>query len=971
MEGIMVSAATGVMNSVLAKLTTLLGEEYKLQKRVKPGIKYLKDELSSMNALLEKLANMDNLDQQAKDWRNQVREMAYDIEDCIDQYILQLQDEPNKPAGFKGFFRKMVVKVKKLGACRDIYQQIQELKTRIDEVSQRRYRYKLDAVVDAISSTSRVETIDPRLPARYAEPSSLVGIDGPTEELIKLLDDGKQSMKVVSIVGLGGLGKTTLANRVYERLGQQFDCKAFVSVSQKPDAKKIFQSLLSQIKGPVDETREMDWLIHELRDFLKDKRYAICFNCIPKGILMLLFKNTCSRILLTTRKVDVAKRCCHPDRDTVCEIRPLNEPDSEDLFFRRIFGSKDQCPIHLKDVSVEIIKKCGGLPLALITISSLLAVKQKNKDEWLNIRNSIGMGLDKKCDIDKMKRILSLSYSDLPNHLKTCLLYLSMYPEDYEINVQQLVRRWRAEGFIKVNCGRNLMDEGESYLYELINRSLIQPVVIGIDGRAMTCRVHDIVLDLIVSKAVEDNFITVVDSNVSESQENVRRFLLDVRDKENVMSMFSLLTPNVRSLGIFGYPTGMPPIPDFHALRVLNIEGGNKKLITSCNIGKVPQLRYLRIAVPAHLPEQIEELKFLETLDLCDIFNHLGLMNLPASIVKLHQLKCLSANCERLPDGIGNMKALEELSGILVDEESSVNSLHELGRLTKLRRLCLIWSIPDKHDHESMYVDALALSLRKLSSSNLMDLRIGVKPHITGRISLDSQQNLYLRITDTKTRSWKQCNLAHISLDFLSSPSHILQQLHIAPCCLHGIPERMASLASLTNLSILVHQVTQETLQILGDLPALLALELQSDEADDTTERLSIYSNKFGCLKILDLKNLAIGVMFHEGAMPKLETIFLRIKAHSAQSACGYQDLTIRNLSALKYLNFTIDCRGATDEEVEVLQAAIKDETTLLPNWYALRFSRLQEEEDMVSEGSEEGHAMEQEEDIPNSNNEH
>lgn len=122
---------------------------------------------------------------------------------------------------------------------------------------------------------------------------------------------------------------------------------------------------------------------------------------------------------MTTRNGNVAKTCCYPQNDTVYEIRPLTEADSKGLFFRRIFGSEDRCPIHLRDVSVEIIDKCGGLPLALITIASLLNVKSKNREEWLNIRNSIGLGLEENSDIDDMKRILSLSYSDLPHHLKT------------------------------------------------------------------------------------------------------------------------------------------------------------------------------------------------------------------------------------------------------------------------------------------------------------------------------------------------------------------------------------------------------------------------------------------------------------------------------------------------------------------------------------------------------------------------
>uniref|UniRef100_A0A0E0MHF2 Uncharacterized protein n=1 Tax=Oryza punctata TaxID=4537 RepID=A0A0E0MHF2_ORYPU len=940
MEGIMVSAATGVMNSLLAKLTALMGEEYKLQKRVKRGIQSLKDELSSMNAVLEKLADMDVVDPQMKEWRNLVREMAYDIEDCIDRYMLQLHDEPDKYAGLKGFIPKTVKKLKRLGARHDIGVQIQELKARIDDASQRRDRYKLDAVLDS-SSTSTVETIDPRLPALYAEASSLVGVDGPTDELIKLLDDGEQSLKVVSIVGFGGLGKTTLANQVYKKLGQQFDCKAFVSVSQKPDVKKIFRKILSQIKNSSDEPREEDWLINELRIMLENKRYLIIIDDIWSTQAWKIIKcafpeSTCgSRILLTTRNGNVAKTCCYPHHDTVYQIRPLNEADSKGLFFRRIFGSEVQCPVHLKDVSVDIIKKCGGLPLAIITIASLLTVKSKNREEWMSIRNSIGSGLGGNCDNDEMERILSLSYNDLAHHLKSCLLYFSIYPEDSVIVVERLLRRWIAEGFIKVNCGRTLLEEGELYLNELINRSLIQPQVIGPDGRVSTCRVHDIILDLIVSKAVGENFVTVVsDPNSLVSQGKVRRLLLDYRGQENVMPMCSMVTSNVRSMGIFGYSEQVLTISDLNVLRVLDIDSSNNMMETR-DIGKLIQLRYLRIDVVTHLPEQIGELLFLETLDLP---RGIGTKELPKGIVNLRRLKFLFVPNARLPDGVGNMQALEELASMVVDEKSSIKSLQQLGRLTKLRSLYLSLYIIHENNHKSTYVDTLNSSLNKLLSSNLRYLIID------GR--------------------W-QPGSYYINLDFSSSPSYLLQELSIHPYSLRGIPERPTSLASLTVLSITIQQVTQETLQILGDLPALLLLRLWSD-AHDTTERFSVYKNKFRCLKSFFLYCSATDMMFHAGAMPKLEDIEFTIKAHSTQYACVNRNLGIHHLSTIKILNVSIDCRDARVEEVEALEAAIKNEGSLLPSCSFPHIVRRQEEE-MVTEGREEGGpSFEQQEEITN-----
>nr|TKV94581.1 hypothetical protein SEVIR_9G304900v2 [Setaria viridis] len=594
MQGIMVSVATGAMNSLLDKLTALLGKEFRLDNGVKRDIAFLKDELSCINALLEKLANMEVLDLQTKEWRKQVREMAYDIEDCIDNYMHQSCQK--RSSGIIGFFHVYVQKVKELSGHHGVAQQIKELKDRIVEAKHRRKRYKLDNEVDP--ETNNVLSIDPRLPALYVESSVLVGIDIPRHHLISMLDDGEQSLKVISIVGLGGLGKTTLANEAYKRISWQFDCKAFVSVSQKPDVKKILWVILSQVKNQDcanTETGDENQLINALRGFLKDKRYFIVIDDIWntqawKTIKCALLDNSCgSRILVTTRIATIAKTCCSPHHDTVYELRQLSEADSMSLFYKRIFGSEDSCPINLKDVATDIIKRCGGLPLAIITMASLLATKSGRREEWLDVCSSIGLGLQN-YKVEEMERILSLSYNDLPYHLKTCLLYLSMYPEDYKVDMFQLVRRWIAEGFVKVKSGRNLVDEGKCYFNELINRSLIQPVNIELDGQATACRVHDMILDLIVSKAVEENFITPIGdpTQTLDSQEKVRRLSIDYR------------------------------APDA-ALRVLDLESSVK--LQNCylqNIGDLFQLRYLRIAASSitRLPEEIGELQFLETLDL-------------------------------------------------------------------------------------------------------------------------------------------------------------------------------------------------------------------------------------------------------------------------------------------------------------------------------------------------------------------
>ncbi|CAL5093893.1 unnamed protein product [Urochloa decumbens] len=924
MEGIMVSAATGAMNSLLTKLTALMGEEYKAQKGVSRDIAFLRDELSSMNALLEKLAGMEIHDPQVREWRNQVREMAYDIEDYIDIHIFRLHRELGKPTGVKEFFRRSVQKVKDFGAEREIAGHIQELKAGIVVASQRRDRYWLDEVVS--SGSANCESIDPRLPALYVEAANLVGIDGPREDLINLITDEELSVRVVSIVGFGGSGKTTLAKQVYTKIGGQFKCEAFVSVSQNPDIKKIFRALLSQMKKEdYDITKQSDEesLINALREFLKDKRYIIVIDDIWdiqawKTIKCALPENSfCSRIIVTTRNINVAKSCCSPYDSLAFNVRPLNDADSKTLFYRRVFGSENKCSLHLKEVSTEIIKKCGGLPLAIITMASLLSTKSDSKEEWVSVRNSIGLGLEKNPDVEEMRAILSLSYNDLPLHLKTCLLYLAVYPEDYEIQMEDLVRRWIAEGFVKVEGRRNLMDEGKHYFNELINRSMIQPLDVSYNGQAMGCLVHDMILDIIKSKAVEENFITFCgdEPQVLIYKNKVRRLSINYHGP-NVMTVSTMITANIRSLSIFGYVLQMPPVLEFPALRVLALDRSQKLESDYLkNIGKLFLLRYLRIQGSniTQLPEQIGELQCLEILDL----HGTSIRQLPSSIVKLRQLKWMLTDGVTLPRSVGKMQGLEELSSIVVDDCTPLDSLQELGSLTRLRTLGIKWCISDSHVQKIAYVHNLVSSLGKLGCSNLHHLHVK---------------------TDGR--------LVHIPLDSWSPPPHMLHELiSTSDLYICKIPEWLTSIVNLNYLQISISKLRQETLNVLGDLPTLLSLILYSHEPEPK-ERLVICHNMFQCLKRLLLYCEVGLLMFEAGAMPRLQALEFQIMANEVRSVCNAPDLGICHLSSLSNLYVWIDCGDARAEEVHALEAAIRASAKLLPKCPTPYFHRLYRREE-------------------------
>ncbi|CAN6343251.1 unnamed protein product, partial [Urochloa humidicola] len=645
MPGAMVSAATGVMNSAVNKLTAFLSEEYNLVSSVRHRIRFMRDELSSMHAVLQRLDEVDDdhIDVQTKEWRSKVRDLSYDIEDCVDRFMLL---DSSKAANLN-FVQSMVRKIKELWEDRKISKEIKELKDRVVEEKKRRDRYEIG---QHLTITAPVH-LDPRAPILYEGVRDLVGIDGPREEIIEWLESEEKQLKVVSIFGTGGQGKTTLAMEVYRKAEELFDCCASVSISRTLDINKLLRHMLFQINESEyyrSERWETEQLIHRLRGYLMDKRYLIVIDDIwsisawEQVKCALPVNNSRSRIIATTRSKEVAQSCCTDNDGYMYEAKPLCEDNARTLFFRRIFHSSEGCPLVLRAVATEILRKCGGLPLAIISIAGLLSNRSHMVEEWEKISKSISSAVGTASQIQRMKRILFLSYFDLPLHLKSCLLYLSVFPEDYSIDCRQLIRTWVAEGLIPGQDRETMEQLGESYLNELINRSMVQPTKIRAGGAVKFCRVHDVVLDFIVSQAVEDNFVAIGNGkDFSRNFANTMRRLSIQTDFSGEEEMAKALknASHLRSVNMFNYSDQMDAhVHQFfrgHVLRVLNIQG--RWLFRDCNvhIESLTQLKYLVITSQrVELPEQIGKLQHLETLDL----KRSGINKLPSSIIQLKKL---------------------------------------------------------------------------------------------------------------------------------------------------------------------------------------------------------------------------------------------------------------------------------------------------------------------------------------------
>ncbi|VAI63632.1 unnamed protein product [Triticum turgidum subsp. durum] len=853
MEAALVSVATGVLKPVIRKLIVLLGNEYKRFKTIRKEIKSLTNELAAMEAFLLKTSEDEDPDVQDKVWMNEVRELSYDLEDAIDDFMQSIGDKDEKPDGFIGKVKNSLGKLGKMKARRRIGKEIQDLKKQIIEVGDRNARYRTGVAI----SNNKNATVDPRALAIFEHASKLVGIDEPKAELIKLLteDDGfvstQQQPKIVSIVGSGGMGKTTLANQVYQEIKGHFECWAFFSVSRTANMMSIMRTILSEVSGQDysnTEAGSLQTLISKINDFLVDKRYFVVVDDIwdvdTWDIIKCAFPATSStsRIITTTRLNNVAHSCCSSFIGCIYNIRALDMVHSRHLFHGRLFKSDEDCPSYLQEISEQILEKCLGLPLAIIAISGLLANREKTEDLWNQVKDSIGRALERNPNVEGMRKILSLSYFDLPLHLKTCLLYLSVYLEDSTIKKKGLIRRWIAEGFIHSERRYTTYELGEKFFNELLNRGLIQPRKTNEYGIVKSYRVHDTILDFIISKSIEENFVTLLGVpilTIGKQMKVVRRLCLQgVKEENSIVVTTGLVLSHVRSLIVGRGLLEIPSLEEFRHLRVLDLSYQPLEDHHLESIVRLFQLRYLNLKGTeiSKFPEQIGRLGCLEILNLRRTY----VLELPASIVNLRKLMHLHVNeFVKFPDGIAKMQALETLEDVRVSIQP-FDFLCGLGQLKNLRNLRLIIDLKVDSDTEDTNMvgeehnKAIVSSLCKLGTQNLRSLII---------------ESLCLST---------------------------LKDLTIYSWAFPQVPTWVSSLRNLQRLCHVVKGLKQGDLCTLGDLPSLLVLYLVEETESNGKLRISGEVG-FRFLKIFIYRGCSkpVDMMIGTGSMPKLEKLEL------------------------------------------------------------------------------------------------
>ncbi|KAB2063860.1 hypothetical protein ES319_A10G246400v1 [Gossypium barbadense] len=516
--------AGAIVFLAVERISDLLIHEAVFLKDVKDQVESLKAELKRMECFLKDADRNPDEDERFRNRVSEIRDLAYDAEDVIESFILECAHQ----GGFQGIVKRFTSIFTKPFHLHKTGVQVKAIQIKLKNISKSLPAYEISGEGEGSSSISRVQQ-QLRRTFSHVEEENVISLGVSIKDVLaQLMTEDDRPHAVVSIVGMGGIGKTTLARTVYKHIDvrRHFDCLAWVSIAQQCKPREVLLDVLMKVqheRASIDNLNE-NQLVKRLSNVLKEKQYLIVFDDIWRSedwdILKPAFPRgkKGSKFLFTTRNKNVAL-VADPCNSPI-ELPFLTDDESWKLFRSKAFPrnkiGSHACLEEFEKFGRQMVKKCGGLPLAIVVLGGLLATKH-SLVQWEMVHRNIFNGHLRGFQHDHQYRavhgILALSYYDLPYHLKPCFLYLSHYPEDWEISKKELIQLWIAEGFIppSLESSEILMEDiGEQFLEELINRSLVQVVKRDYTGiNVKTCRMHDLLRDLCIEKAREEKFLEI------------------------------------------------------------------------------------------------------------------------------------------------------------------------------------------------------------------------------------------------------------------------------------------------------------------------------------------------------------------------------------------------------------------------------------------------------------------------------
>ncbi|KAF8647791.1 hypothetical protein HU200_065206 [Digitaria exilis] len=636
----------------------------------------------------------------------------YDATDILDLCQLEAEkrrgptDVEGSSTASAGCFQPLLFCLRNPVFAHKIGSQIKELNLRLENIHKEADRFKFNINLGSNPEPRKLTDAERSIQKTTSEfnESSIVGekIEQDTRELAQLLiTSGNHDIKVVSIVGTGGMGKTTLAQKIFNEttVQEHFKMKVWLSITQHFDEVEMLRTAIEHAGGVYGGTQDKTLLTRTLTNTLSGGRFLMVLDDVWSDqawshVLSVPIRNACQHqpgnwVLITTRFGDLAERMGASFYQH--HVKPLNDEDAWSLLNKQLPPSPNQIvgTGRLKDIGMKIINKCGGLPLAVKVMGGLLCTRSQTEREWeavLNHRAWSISGLP-----DELDSRIYLSYEDLSPQLKQCFLYCSLFPKGTMIWQADAVPMWI--GSSTSTYGDRLEEVATEYYEELITRNLIEPIYVD----RYSCKMHDVVRSFAEFMAREDSLVVhdnmqVVGRSDNDTRLPVRRMSVGPSDLAALQNKESLRTLIIRCEMNLG---PRDSLTSFTKLRVLFINKGGdcERLVDS--ICELRHLRYLclRKTNISRLPEDIHRMKFLQHIVIRGSRN---LVNLPSSVTRLVHLRTLNMHDSnvnvKIPKGFRGLTNLRVLFGFPVhmdDMDGSWCSLEEIGPLSHLRYLSL------------------------------------------------------------------------------------------------------------------------------------------------------------------------------------------------------------------------------------------------------------------------------------------
>ncbi|KAL6136377.1 hypothetical protein ACLB2K_061672 [Fragaria x ananassa] len=874
-----------------------LGEFIIQQAKFLSGVGYqielAQNELRLIRGFLKDADTRQQDEEQVRNFVMLIRDAAYDLEDVIESFALKVATRRGGGTvkivlkRFACIFNEGVHRYKIGSEFEDIMNKLSHLRSSLQSSNVVRQTSGSESVASAFKRQR-----DRRLTYGHEVESHIVGLEENTDKLVKeLVREGKRHL-VVSIWGMGGSGKTTLAKQVFlqNEVKRHFDCFAWLCISQKWEGKDVLKEILIKLTSPTTEKRkeisemEKDEIAEEVCCIQREKRCLVvlddiwtleAWNSIKAGFP--INEETESRILLTSRKKEVASLASGADH--LHQPRPLDEKQSWELFEKIALSGRDETDFEEKSkLGTEMLAHCSGLPLAIRVLAGLLSRRDK-VEEWKAVLRNVDKYIMRGTTVLEreisgqeygVSCVLALSYDELPSQLKLCFLYLAQFPEDHEIPVKRLTQLWIAEGFITSTI-EIMEDVAYDCLTELVERSMVQVVNYGLTGKVKTCRLHDLMRDLCLQKAKEEDFLDVVDFSTGRrpTGNKVRRLVLYLDDKsECEFSGKDGRNGHIRSLLYFTPPyfeqmwsksVIRSVFNDFRLLRVLKFENIRREFELPKTIGNLVHLRFLSLRDSAfrELPSSVYKLILLQTLDLRGHFKY-GKIKITNVFLNMEQLRHLYLPMRHTVSGrklsFAKLCNLQTLVNVRIEN----CNLNDLVRLPNLKKLVVIASRSGQ--------------LEKLKEM------------------LVSESITYEHLRSLSIHTFSVEEDIHVPIDI------VLRCPHLYKLRLDGkmseLPEQLRGYPDLTKITLVSTKLKGDKIEILEKLPKLRVLYLGYKSFESETMVFS--QGGFPHLEFLtlcyleDLKEWRV----EKEAMPRLHRLSIDECRELRAIPDGLQDVT-------------------------------------------------------------------------------